>query len=159
MVKETSCLCPVGNRLGQHCVFSIFWLLSHFHNRLFWTACLKGSGIFDILLAGAFVYIYLISVGKLLVVPCTCYVYSPHPCFPWMVVMKHLVRGFVAHFHLAFVSLVDAQHVLIHLASSTKYRMGSVKVDKHFKNSLKIRSSSGSNLPLTALSMSSRYKY
>jgi len=62
IVKETSCLLSFGNKLSQHPVVSMFRLLSHFYSRLFCTAVLNSSGSFDILLAGAFVYISFISL-------------------------------------------------------------------------------------------------
>lgn len=53
-------------------------------------AVLKGSGIFDIWLAGALVYIYLISVGNYQNGLSCTYLTSPYPYFPLMVVMYDL---------------------------------------------------------------------
>jgi hypothetical protein len=49
------------------------------------------------LLAGAFVYICFISVGKFISRALYIFKASPHPCFPWMVVMDQLVPASVAH--------------------------------------------------------------
>lgn len=53
-----------GNNVARQDVVSKFWLLSHFHCRLVWSAALNGSDSCDILTAGAFVYINPTSTGK-----------------------------------------------------------------------------------------------
>jgi hypothetical protein len=56
----------------------------------------------------------------------------------------------VVYIHRAYVSQVGAQYVLIRLVSWL-FMVG--KADEHFRKSLNMSSSSGSNSPLTALLM------
>ena len=52
------------------------------------------------LLAGAFIYIYFISVSEIISRALYIFKASPYPCFPWMVIINQLVLVSLTHFRL-----------------------------------------------------------
>jgi len=54
------------------------------------------------LLAGAFIYIYFISIGEIISRALYIFKASPHPYFPWIVIINQLVLVSLTHFRLRY---------------------------------------------------------